>query len=114
MAVVGSVAKPGSYAVPADFLVSDVVMQAGGLIPTANPDKIVVMRAGRVVIDEKGYQKALKEGSTVTQLGLQPGDEIRVGERGGRKNWGQLVTVTVLSVSILTSLLALIRSSYSN
>jgi protein involved in polysaccharide export with SLBB domain len=114
LAVAGAVAKPGSYAVPADFLVSDVIMQAGGPTPAANPDKVVVMRAGRPVVDEKAYQKAVKEGYTVTRLGLQPGDEIRVGDRGGRKNWGQTVTIVVLSVSILTSLLALIRSSYAN
>jgi protein involved in polysaccharide export with SLBB domain len=108
----GAVPKPGSYSVPPDALVSDVVMEAGGLLQSARGDKIVVTRAGREIVDAKGYQRAVRDGATIERLGLQSGDEIRVGQRGQR-NWGQFATIAVVTVSALTAVLALIRSSYA-
>jgi protein involved in polysaccharide export with SLBB domain len=112
VAIAGAISRPGTYAVPPDLLVSDVVMQAGGLLPSANPDKITVVRAGREVIDAKAYQNALKEGYTVTRMGLQPGDEIRVAAQKQRDT-RTMVYMVAFGLSAFTAILALIRSSYA-
>ena len=113
ISILGAVQRPGSHAVPPFALVSDVITQvAGGPLPSANTDKIVVTRDGREIVDEKAYRRAARDGSTVEQLGLRSGDEIRVGERG-RRNWYQVAMVTTVAVSVFTAALALIRSSYS-
>jgi hypothetical protein len=113
ISISGAVARPGTYSVPPFALLSDAVMQAGGTLPTANPDKIVIARGGKVIVDRAAYQKAVKDGASVESVGMQPGDEIRVDQRTTH-NWGQIVTVGVLSVSVFTAVLALIRSSYSD
>ena len=112
VSLAGAVGRPGTYAVPPYALVSDVVMQAGGPLASADPDKIVVTRGGRVIVDEKAYRRAVTEGYTIERLGIQPGDEIRVGDRG-RRNWGQVVMYSVFALTAFTSILALIRSSYA-
>ena len=109
----GAVQKPGTYAVPPDVLLSDVVMAGGGPTQNASPDKVIVTRNGREIVSESAYQRALKEGRTIEQIGVQSGDEIRIGERG-RRNWGQIATIGMFSVSVFTAVLALIRSSYSD
>ena len=113
LTVVGAVARPGTYSVPPFLLLTDVMTtQAGGPTPSANTDKIVVVRDGREVVDEKAFRRAVQEGQTVERLGLQSGDEIRVGERA-RRNWGQIAMYSMFGVSVFTAVLALIRSSYS-
>jgi protein involved in polysaccharide export with SLBB domain len=62
ISITGAVTRPGSYSVPPDALVSDVIMAAGGLLPSAHPDKIVVTRGGREIVDAKGYQRAVRDG----------------------------------------------------
>jgi protein involved in polysaccharide export with SLBB domain len=113
ISVIGAVQKPGAHAVPSFILVSDVITQAaGGPLPSANPDEIVVTRGGREVVDKKEFRRAVVEGYTIERLGLQSGDEIRVGTRA-RRNWRNAVMVGMFSVSIFSAVLALIRSSYS-
>ena len=109
----GSVTRPGSYAMPPDIPLSDAMMAAGGPLPSANPDKIVVMRGGREIINETGFRRAVKDGQTIDQAGLQPGDEIRVPDRP-RRNWTQFATFGLMGVSVFTAVLALVRSSYSD
>jgi protein involved in polysaccharide export with SLBB domain len=112
LSIIGAVGRPGTYSVPPFALVSDVMTQAGGITAGANIDNIVVLRNGREVVDAKAYREAVQEGMSIERLGLQPGDEIRVGERR-RRNWGQIVMYSMFSVSVFTAVLALIRSSYS-
>lgn len=114
ISVTGAVMRPGSYSVPPFVLLSDVLTQvAGGPLASANPDKIVVLRNRREFVSEKAYRSAVKEGLTLDRLGIQSGDEIRVGERA-RRNWVQVASISMLAVSAFTAALALIRASYSD
>jgi protein involved in polysaccharide export with SLBB domain len=110
--ITGPVVRPGTYTLPPDAPLSDVVMTAGGTLSTARADKIVVTRAGRQIVDAKAYRRAVLDGTTIEDLGLRSGDEIRIAERS-RRNWGQYATFSVVAISALTAVLALIRSSYS-
>ncbi len=74
LSLLGSVGKPGFYQVPADMLLSDAIMQAGG--PPAETDKSVVRRGTTEIVSTDAFQTALTSGRTLDQLNLRAGDEI--------------------------------------
>jgi protein involved in polysaccharide export with SLBB domain len=95
----GEVARPGFYVVPAEALLGDALMLAGG--PTRDADfKKMQIRRGDEIITESGMlQQAVTEGRTVDHLNLRAGDEITVGKRGGiggTLRAGLLLLTTVL------------------
>ncbi|GLC28479.1 hypothetical protein rosag_49920 [Roseisolibacter agri] len=111
LSVSGAVGRPGVYWVQPDMPLAEVIMRAGGIGAGAKTDKVVVTRAGKEVIDRKTFARLSREGRTVEESNLQPGDEVRV-PIGSQRNWGQIATYAFFGVSILTAALALIRSSY--
>lgn len=97
--VLGGVAKPGYYDVPAQSLLSEVVMGAGGVGPTSRMDKTFVARGTDEVLSSRAVSVAITNGTTLDVLNLQSGDNIQVGvDKGG----GALT-----KVQILTGLLAI-------
>jgi hypothetical protein len=108
LSIAGAVARPGFYAVPADILLGDVVMHAGGPLPTADMHRTVVRRGTKEVLSGAAVQRALSDGSTVSQVGLMPGDEIVVGEKKQR-NWSQMVLVTTGLITSIVGVLYLIH-----
>jgi polysaccharide export outer membrane protein len=80
VAVLGQVVRPGYYSAPADELVSDMLMRAGGPTTNADVNKTEVRRGGVVVLRATSVQKAMSQGETIDQLDLRPGDQLVVGE----------------------------------
>lgn len=78
VAVAGEVGSPGFYTVPAETLVSDMLMKAGGPTPNANLRKLWVERRGNRVWEGEIMQAAIAEGRTLDQMSLHPGDQIYV------------------------------------
>jgi protein involved in polysaccharide export with SLBB domain len=111
LTVVGGVNRPGVYWVQPDMALAEVIMRAGGVGPNAKVDQVVVTRDGKQVLDRKAFARLSREGRTVEESNLQPGDEVRV-PIGSQRNWGQIATYAFFGVSVLTAVLALIRSSY--
>ncbi len=109
--VSGAVGRPGVYWLDGDVTLAEVLMRAGGPLPQSRPDRITVVRDGREVMDRKAYARLVREGRTVANSNLRPGDELRVPERAQR-NWTQIATYTFFAVSSLTAILAIIRASY--
>jgi hypothetical protein len=110
--VTGAVGRPGVYWVASDVPIAEVVMLAGGTGPGSQPDKVAVFRAGRQVIDRGNYTRLVREGRTLEEAGVQPGDEVRVPSQRQGRSIGQVVTFSFFAISALTAILALIRSSY--
>jgi hypothetical protein len=81
VSILGAVAKPGFYTVPADMLASEVIMAGGGPAQNANLAKTEVRRSGKVVRTDKELQVAFTRGVSLDALNLQAGDEIVVGEK---------------------------------
>ena len=98
--LLGSVAHPGYYYVPADLPLNDVLMLAGG--PTADADlaKVSVRRMGQIVMNESSSRTALSEGLSMDSLNLQAGDEISVGEQR-RFNWPVIVSSATAILGLL-------------
>ena len=100
LGLLGSVAHPGYYYVPADLPLNDVLMLAGG--PTADADlaKVSVRRMGQIVMNESSSRTALSEGLSMDSLNLQAGDEISVGEQR-RFNWPVIVSSATAILGLL-------------
>jgi protein involved in polysaccharide export with SLBB domain len=81
IAVLGGVRAPGYYYVPADMVLRDVIMTAGGPIGQGDLTKAHIRRDGQVLWDERAVRLALSEGLSLDGLHLRAGDEIQVPER---------------------------------
>src|SRR5579862_5263760 len=79
LAVLGSVGRPGFYSISADMLLSDAIMNAGGLASNADVSRTKVSRAGAVVWRPSDVAAAIKNGETIDQLSLRAGDQLDVG-----------------------------------
>ena len=83
MSVMGAVARPGYYSVPANAVVTEVLMAAGGYTPVAKPAHVRIERAGKSIWDGGRLRLAMSEGRTLDQLNLRAGDQFVVpGEQG--------------------------------
>lgn len=99
LSILGSVAKPGFYMLPADIALSDVVMRAGG--PTSQTDlaRSEIRRDSKAVFVGQDVAVALGDGMTLDQLGLRDGDVLTIGEKRST-NWPMLFQVFTFVASI--------------
>jgi hypothetical protein len=104
LAVLGAVGRQGYYQVPADVLISDAIMMAGGPTGAANPNKSKIVRANTEILAQAEVEQAIVRGATLDQLNLRAGDQIVVDEKIQRQGR----TVTFLTIfGILTSVVYL-------
>ena len=83
VSILGEVEHPGFYAVPADLVLGDALMRAGGSTRDANVNKLRIERDRAGVIWEGGrLRRAIADGKTLDQMGLKPGDQVVVPRRG--------------------------------
>jgi len=103
--VLGHVGRPGYYYTPADVLLSDAIMRAGGPAGDADLTKIEIRRGSDVIWSHSDARTALTDGLSLDRLHLRAGDEIDVGGRSVRP-WA---TVLQVSLALLTLGLAFAR-----
>lgn len=106
IAVTGSVGAPGYYYAPADFVLRDVVMMAGGPSGTADLNKVVIRRGGEIIWKASDVRIALSDGLSLDRLHLRAGDAVYVPER---RQW-QWSTLAMIA-STTTSLALLLANS---
>lgn len=106
VSVLGGVGSPGFYIVPAEMLLSETIMVAGGPAQSSGLDGIRIERGADVVMEGREVSEAIREGMTLDQLNLQAGDQVVVPE-AGTGFWGRLgilggvaSTVTFLIIRI--------------
>ena len=105
LAIVGSVGRPGFYVVPADLLVGDALMIAGGPSGDANLDKLRIERGSERILEGEMMKEAMRQGRTLDQLNLQAGDQILL----PRKTTGITMQVVRYGVIIASTLLLGVR-----
>lgn len=76
LSVLGDVGQPGFYTMPAETLLGDVIMMAGGPGANAVLDELRIERAGQALYEEEAVQEALRAGLTLDQLNLEAGDQL--------------------------------------
>ena len=83
LSIQGAVTHPGYYGVPADALLSDAVMAAGGTTQEANVARLRIERNGKPLWEGKALQQAIAQGRTLDDAGLVAGDQYIVPRRRG-------------------------------
>lgn len=93
---------------------SDALAMAGGVAPGAKSEKITVYRGDKRLLSEDRVAEALRNGETIDDLRLLPGDEARVPAPKNNGGWASgRVQVLFFGISALATVLALIRSAYN-
>jgi len=108
LSVQGAVTHPGYYGVPADALLSDALMAAGGTMPEANLARLRIERDGKPIWEGKALQQVIAEGRTLDGAGLVAGDQVIVPRRSGATAGDVLRLVGVL-VTIPVTIYTLTR-----
>jgi protein involved in polysaccharide export with SLBB domain len=95
IAVFGNVGAPGYYYVPADVVLRDVIMRAGG---PRNGDlrRVTIRRGGEAIWKPKEVATALAEGMSLDRLHLRAGDEIVVSDQ---RRFSASTVLSVISAS---------------
>jgi len=109
LSVQGEVTRPGFYVVPADMLLSEALMLAGGPTTGADVDKLRVQRANEDFLQEDEVQAALVEGLTLDQLSLQAGDELILPSEESGSFLAILRDVGLIVVPIVSVIAVLVR-----
>lgn len=99
LSIEGAVTRPGFYGVPADALLSDALMAAGGPTGEADLRKVRIERDGRTVWEGKPLQQALAQGRTIDDAGLIAGDRYIVPHHG-RTSVGDVLRFSGFLLSI--------------
>lgn len=86
LTMLGAIGKPGFYQLDADLLLSDALMQTGGIGNNTDFNTSKVRRGGIDIIDGETIAKAITEGRTLDQLNLRAGDEVEIGTKS-KTNW---------------------------
>lgn len=82
LSILGGVARPGFYQVPAETPISQALMLAGGLGTNAKLDRTEIRRGNTVVADRDVTRALIASGQSLDQADVRAGDEIVVGQRG--------------------------------
>jgi protein involved in polysaccharide export with SLBB domain len=112
LSVLGEVGQPGFYWMTTDALMSDVIMNAGGPTPAADPSRTVIKRGTEELWDRKDVAEALRAGLTLDHLRLSAGDEVVVGKKrqgSGENTMRYVSTVSGVIVSIAGLIVLLSR-----
>ena len=106
LSIIGDVEHPGFYFVPADAVLADALMQAGGPTREAKVAGMRIERDGNTVLRGDSLQLAFARGLSVDQVGLRDDDRVvvpRVVMHGSEALWR-----IVLGSAIPAALYALI------
>lgn len=104
VAVFGHVRSPGYYAVPAESMVSDVIMAAGGPLPSGRVAAATVERGGTRIWAGRSLQDAVQYGLTLDQMSLRSGDQIVIPEQPA----GRTATLLRVAAAVPAAVLAVL------
>lgn len=99
VSIQGSVARPGFYVLPADMLLGEALMVAGGISDGADLKEMRLLRGNEVLLRGDDLEEAERLGRTLDQMNMQAGDQIMLPARRG----GMLGSVGIV-VGILGTL----------
>jgi protein involved in polysaccharide export with SLBB domain len=108
VAVMGAVAKPGFYQLPADLALADAIMLAGGPTTTADVDRTQIKRGEDVIYSPQLLGQEVAKGATLDQLNIRPGDQILIGERH-KTNWGLVASIVGITAGLVSTAVVLSR-----
>jgi protein involved in polysaccharide export with SLBB domain len=107
VSIQGSVGSPGFYVVPANMLLSEALMVAGGP-GTSNLDGLRIERGTERLMEGDDLREAVRQGRTLDQLNLQAGDQIYLPPTSGGI-WGRLPMIAGIVGSLSFLLLRFVN-----
>lgn len=107
IAVLGGVGAPGFYYAPADAVLRDVIMQAGGP-RQGNLSRTVVRRGSETIWKKEDVRIALADGLSLDRLHLRAGDEVFVPTDDGSR-WRTVLTTLSASTGLIFLLVQVFR-----
>jgi protein involved in polysaccharide export with SLBB domain len=108
LSVFGEVRNPGFLYGPADVLLTDVIMKAGGPTALADWDRVVIKRGSDVIWPEQSVRTALNDGLSLDRLHLRAGDEILVGKRR-EISWWSVFQIASSAFFVAGAIAAVVR-----
>jgi protein involved in polysaccharide export with SLBB domain len=109
LAVLGSVRNPGFYYTPADVVLRDIIMRAGGPAADADLSKAVVRRAGQTIWNVEDVRVALTDGLSLDRLHLRAGDEVYIPPVKRRMGVSNVLTLVTAGLAATVALMQLQR-----
>lgn len=109
LAVLGQVGRPNYYWSPADVLLSELVVKAGGPLPSADVGNMVIRRDGKVIWNAQDTRTALSDGLTLDRLHLRAGDELYVDDIKGGVPWQTILSVAGPLLTVVFTLYRVTR-----
>ena len=106
VAVLGQVGRPGFYYTPADVLLSDVLMLAGGPAGDANLSDMTIRRSGETIWNAQDTRTAVTDGLSLDRLHLRAGDEIQV-PQNSHFNWSTILQTAAILTSLVVTVVTL-------
>lgn len=106
--ILGAVARPGYYSIPATVALGDLPQVASGLAGDADLKKVSIQRNGNDLWPKDQLRRAMASGESVDQLGLKGGDEFSIGRRGG--GFGASLAIVTGILTLATSIILLSRN----
>jgi protein involved in polysaccharide export with SLBB domain len=101
VSILGAVGNPGFYSMPAETVLGEAIMVAGGPAGNANLEAVQIRRGATVLMEDDLVFESFRQGLTLDQLNLQAGDQITVPDRRGTLATLSIVTGVVGSLSFL-------------
>jgi len=99
----GGVGHAGFIQMDADILLSDALMQAGGIGNQTDLKRSKITRGDTQILDGDAFNKAIIDGRTLDELNLRAGDEIDVGQKSNKDWFTTLRTFAVIPALIIST-----------
>jgi hypothetical protein len=103
LAVLGAVGRPGFHQLPAEAMLSTVIMTAGGPVGISDLRNVTIRRGDELLWDARSVQVALQEGVTLQELGVRSGDELIVGEVRRGFSWTSIFPVISSVIQVVSA-----------
>jgi hypothetical protein len=101
VSVLGAVGNPGFFSMPAETVLGEAIMVAGGPSGNANLEAVQIRRGPTLLMEDEAVSEAFRQGMTLDQLNLQAGDLIEVPPRRGVLATLSIITGVLGSLSFL-------------
>jgi len=99
----GGIKQPGFYQMDADIMLSDALMQAGGISNGTELKRSKILRGDDEMVDGETFSKAVTDGVSLDHLNLRGGDVIEVGTKSTTNWFTTLRTFAVIPALIVST-----------
>jgi len=109
LSILGEVGRPGFYAVPADAVLTDALMAAGGPTQGAKFSALRIERDGGRIWSGGVLQQAIARGLTVDQMRLRAGDRVILPGRHGAETTMRILGILAAIPAAVYGVAAIVK-----